>query len=265
GLSIHVQYGTHSVLFDTAQTSGPLAENSRNLGVSLADIDTVVLSHGHYDHGGNLHDMSRDAACFFHRDALKERYSLKDNQPPKYIGLSRADQAALLTWPRSRCHRIVAPAEIAPGLFLTGQIPRTNTFEDTGGPFFCDSAGRQADLLLDDMALFFHTPAGLAVICGCSHAGLVNTLDYIQYLTGERDFALIMGGFHLLHAGRERMEQTTAYLQGLNIHHLMPLHCTGEDVIARLKKTFPEICTGAGAGTEITLPVSQSRDTRRVF
>jgi len=80
------------------------------------------------------------------------------------------------------------------GIFVTGEIPRQNDFEDTGGRFFLDAACTQADPLTDDQALFFDAADGLVVLLGCGHAGVVNTLEYVRHLTGGRPIHMIAGG-----------------------------------------------------------------------
>ncbi|MBW2321807.1 MAG: MBL fold metallo-hydrolase, partial [Deltaproteobacteria bacterium] len=75
------------------------------------------------------------------------------------------------------------PTQIADRLFITGEIPRVTEFEDTGGPFFVDEECIKCDPFLDDQALFFESSRGIVVLLGCAHAGVINTLLYIQQLT----------------------------------------------------------------------------------
>ncbi len=53
GLSLYIESGQHKILFDTG-SDGKFIENAKKLQVDLTKVDTVVISHGHYDHGGGL-------------------------------------------------------------------------------------------------------------------------------------------------------------------------------------------------------------------
>ncbi len=56
GLSFYVEADDRRILFDTGQNLG-LANNAEVLGIDLSRIDTVVLSHGHYDHSSGLKSL----------------------------------------------------------------------------------------------------------------------------------------------------------------------------------------------------------------
>jgi 7,8-dihydropterin-6-yl-methyl-4-(beta-D-ribofuranosyl)aminobenzene 5'-phosphate synthase len=136
-------------------------------------------------------------------------------------------------------------------LWVTGPVPRENTFEDTGGPFFVDATCQIRDPLEDDQALFFDTDEGTVVLLGCAHAGIVNTLSYIRQLTEERPIAVVLGGMHLLSASPERIAHTLEYLAALGKPRLGPAHCTGLKAFVGLWSRFPQQCVPCGAGTRM--------------
>jgi 7,8-dihydropterin-6-yl-methyl-4-(beta-D-ribofuranosyl)aminobenzene 5'-phosphate synthase len=144
------------------------------------------------------------------------------------------------------------PTEVLDGIFVTGEIPRQNTFEDTGGLFFRDAAGAQPDPLLDDQALYFDTQEGLVVLLGCAHSGVVNTLEYIHHLTGGRPIHTLLGGLHLLMASPERMEKTIAAFRRLDIHRLAPAHCTGLPALAQLWTALPGRCVPCAVASTVS-------------
>jgi 7,8-dihydropterin-6-yl-methyl-4-(beta-D-ribofuranosyl)aminobenzene 5'-phosphate synthase len=146
----------------------------------------------------------------------------------------------------------IKPTEVLEGIFITGEIPRQNSFEDTGGRFFLDEACTQPDRLLDDQALFFDTPEGLVVILGCGHAGVVNTLEYIQHITNGRPIYSLLGGMHLLTASPERMAKTIETFRRLRIQRIAPAHCTGISAVAQLWAAFPGRCSPCATGTSMT-------------
>ncbi|MDD3610499.1 MAG: MBL fold metallo-hydrolase [Halothiobacillaceae bacterium] len=251
GISFLIEADGARVLFDTGQGL-TLEHNAERMGVSLEGLDAVVLSHGHYDHtGGLLAVLERNPGTrlFMHPEALSPKF----NRLGKAIGSGLPDaeelanRVAELIWTEG-------PTEIVPGLFVTGQIPRRNDFEDTGGPFYQDGGCLQEDTLPDDQALYAHTAEGWIVILGCGHSGVVNTLEYIQECTGLTQVRGLFGGMHLLRAGRARLEATADMLERLNVRTLGANHCTGIDAVCFFRQRFAERCVELHAGDRLAFP-----------
>lgn len=154
------------------------------------------------------------------------------------------DAAQSVTWTQS-------PTEVVEGIFATGEIPRRNNFEDTGGRFYLDEACSQPDPLVDDQALFFDTREGLVVVLGCGHSGAVNTLEHIGRIIGKRPIRAVIGGMHLLNASPERMAKTLAALHRWDIQQIIPGHCTGVAAVAQLWTAFPGRCSTCTTGTSL--------------
>ena len=249
GLSFWIELGHRRILFDT----GPgaiLGVNARALGISLEDADAVVLSHGHYEHTGGLREVLRAAPrapVYAHPAAFEPKYAGKPGEAARDVGFPFRNEE------RFDLVRTEAPVEVCEGFHLTGPVPRRTDFEDTGGPFFLDRACCRPDELVDDQAAFIETPAGTVVILGCAHAGIINTLDFVRDLTGNRPIHTVMGGMHLVSASRERLNRTVAELRRLDVRRLIPCHCTGSAASSRLEQEFPGICTSCHAGTVVDL------------
>lgn len=238
---------TRRILFDTGQ-GFVLSHNVKQLGISLHPLDAIVLSHGHYDHTGGLAEVLQEcpeADLFVHPSALEGKYS-----PRGEIGAPIRDEEEL----RSRVGNLVwttTPTELYPGICVTGTIPRSHELEDTGGNFWRDKTHQQIDTLPDDQALFINTPQGIVVILGCAHAGTINTLDYIKYLTGVPGFHAVLGGMHLLRATRERIEATAKALEEHEVRLIAPNHCTGMNAIAHLWQCFPDRVVECKVGSRL--------------
>jgi 7,8-dihydropterin-6-yl-methyl-4-(beta-D-ribofuranosyl)aminobenzene 5'-phosphate synthase len=253
GLALWIERGGRRILFDTGQGMA-LAHNADKLGIDLSAVNDVALSHGHYDHTGGLlaalSDFSR-ATVYAHLTALRDRFA----QHPRNGARSVRSPIESFDWLRSRVGRIVLigtrPVELGEGIWLTGQIPRRNDFEDTGGAFYFDQACTQADMIVDDQALYMETDDGLVVLLGCAHAGVVNTLDYVCTLTGENRMHAVCGGMHLLNANEHRLEQTIRKLRELDVQRIGLAHCTGFAAMARLHHELPNRCFHCVTGTRI--------------
>ncbi|TLM68129.1 MAG: MBL fold metallo-hydrolase [Deltaproteobacteria bacterium] len=255
GFAAWVESGGRTLLFDTGQGAA-LVANAAALGCDLAAIDALVLSHGHYDHAGTVAHVLRRAAharVYAHAGALVTRYSVRPGEPPRTIGMAGDDREAILALPPARLHWVDGPCVPAPGMTLSGPIPRQHPLEDSGGPFFLDPDGEAADPLDDDLALWIETPRGLLLLVGCCHAGLINTVAHARAVSGiDRIFGII-GGLHLVNASSERLAATCAALRGWEPAFVVPCHCSGDGAVAALAAALGERVVSGYTGLTLTL------------
>lgn len=246
GFAMCIELGDRRILMDTGQGSA-LAANIQVLGLESVPFDDLVLSHGHYDHTGAVpwvlsHASGSQLWC--HPGVVEPRYSIRNGEV-RNISMPPASRRVLGNLPASRLRWSTGPVFLAPGVGLTGAIPRRTDFEDPGGSFFLDPHGHRPDPVEDDQALWIETDRGLVVCVGCCHAGLINTLSYVRDLSGGRSILAVVGGLHLGAAGPDRLERTVSLLRDFNPEMLLACHCTGEEAVSRLRSGLDcQVLTG---------------------
>ncbi|MBN2503640.1 MAG: MBL fold metallo-hydrolase [Anaerolineales bacterium] len=251
GISFWIETPQGIVLFDTAQTAPVLLHNLEQLGLRLQDVSAMALSHAHNDHTGGLGAVLSEKAglpIYVLPDIFRPRYSFHDGEY-KAVGMTLSQKDLEQ---RAQLKISAAPQEIIPGLWTTGEITERPEAQGSSRHHFVPAeAGWQADAYRDDLSLVLETSQGLVVICGCCHAGLLNTLFHI-----ERHFSgpiiAVLGGTHLLTTDAAGLEHIIAILQ----ERYAPLdlylnHCTGEHAIQTLWEAFGERVRHCLAGTVV--------------
>lgn len=227
GLSYLIEYDGKKILFDTGQ-SDMFLKNAEKMHVSMANIDKIVLSHGHFDHGNGL-DYLSGSSLICHPGCFVRHCRKNDHT---FIGLKNSQEQ--LSW-MFNLTLSSTPVKLSEKIYFLGEIPRHTDFESQITPFILEDG--TPDFVMDDSAMAFLLDAGLFVITGCGHAGIVNTLEYAKKVTGVSTIIGIMGGFHLKEVNRQTQE-TIRYIRENNMKYILPSHCTELPALAAFHEAF---------------------------
>jgi 7,8-dihydropterin-6-yl-methyl-4-(beta-D-ribofuranosyl)aminobenzene 5'-phosphate synthase len=220
GLAIYIETENRKILFDTGQT-GLFIQNAAALGISIEDIDTLVLSHGHYDHTGGLYP-------FLEKNNKAKVYAKKEIFTPKYAGRNRfigtLYKNEIL---ENRLVFVEEMVEIAENIFIMPDIAIYNS-DDTHFKGFNKKVDKKLtpDEFDDELFLAIKQYEKINIVTACSHRGITNICT-----TASEHFklpvGLILGGFHLKDCTTIQYVQITHFFRILKPESIGVCHCTG--------------------------------------
>jgi 7,8-dihydropterin-6-yl-methyl-4-(beta-D-ribofuranosyl)aminobenzene 5'-phosphate synthase len=264
------------ILWDAGMTKIALVENARRLEIDLSTVDKIALSHGHRDHYEAMTGViqavverasapewgtdvtARDVEAWLlrrrvplvaHPAAFRERWWI-DKKGKKH----GPHLVPCLEWEAAGAEIILSagPHMLGPGCWVTGAVPR-ETFEQAG--IGSDRRYREGDRFLpdhleDDQSIVINVKdKGLAVLTGCAHSGVVNTVNYAQKISGVDRVWAILGGFHLAPAKDQDIERTIDEIEAKQPAMVVPSHCTGFRGIQRFANRMPDQFVLGAVGT----------------
>ena len=246
GFAALIEVDGRSLLFDTGARPDTVLQNAAMLEIDLAGIEDVILSHNHGDHTGGLVPLRR-ALVDKNPKALSRAHVGEGifwkrlGRPANYTQMTERKQAyedlggTVIEYDSA--------TEIAPGVWLTGPVPRVHPEKNYGNPSRPGNSRRQVqspagpveDNIPESMSLVINTARGLVVVSGCGHAGMINILEYAQSIVRPAPVHAALGGFHLLHADDVTLEWTADKLVDIGVENFMGAHCTGLEPAYRFR------------------------------
>jgi len=254
GISIHVKTKRESILFDTGASSIFL-ENAEKLGIDIPSVDKVIISHGHYDHGGGLPyflEVNKKALVYLNKYAFGNYYSVKEGKE-KYIGLDKLLQ-------RERFVFIDGDAKIDDGLEIFSGVQQKILSPSCNSSLFMRKEGDEksrADDFRHEQNLIIREEGNTILLSGCSHNGIVNILEHYVEKYGALPTHVI-GGFHLYSHSLEKSEdpgtvfETGRYLLDSAAEYYTG-HCTGDEAFNIMKRTMGQKISEISAGSIIEI------------
>jgi 7,8-dihydropterin-6-yl-methyl-4-(beta-D-ribofuranosyl)aminobenzene 5'-phosphate synthase len=272
GKSIHAEHGlafyvetvvdgkASACMFDYGLDARGVMNNIELLGLDIGKASAFGLSHGHYDHwmaavpilSENRSRIAAGTPFYVGEEAFAHRYSLRPGRTvPDDLGQLRKEDIEALGL---KVVEAKSPVQIIPGAYLTGYIERVTTYEKVlPGPQILRGEKPEPDDLRGEQALFFNVKGkGLVVLTGCGHAGVVNTVKQAQKIAATDKVHAVMGGFHLINAKPEIIQNTVADIKAMKPDYIVPAHCTGFETIVAFSREMPEAFTLNTAGTQYT-------------
>lgn len=239
GFAALVEADGRRLLFDTGGRPETVLDNAREMGIDLSGVTDVVLSHNHSDHTTGLLPLRRALAAknpaalsrvHVGRGIFWSRPSAEGED--NYVLKVRTDLEA--TGARFVEHD--GPAELLPGVWLTGPVPRTHPERNwsTRGRV-ATPEGLVEDTIPEDQSLVFDTARGLVLLAGCGHAGVVNTVEYARKTVRAAPLHAAIGGFHLFPLDDQRLDWTADRLRDAGLENFVGAHCTGIEPVYRLR------------------------------
>lgn len=242
-----IEDGEYVILLDTGY-SDVFLENAARMGIDLAHVTDIVLSHGHNDHTGGL-------PAFFARFPQRVRLFAHPNAllPKRVDGLNVGCPLSLEELREHADVRLVTkPHAVSEHVTILGEIPRVYAFEADRAVGETQSACGccwEEDALADDTSLALSLPDGVFVVTGCAHAGICNTVAYAKQITERSRVLGVLGGFHLFEAGEE-LDETVRTLRELGTERVYPAHCTSLAVKSALFTALQTQEVGVGLTLE---------------
>jgi 7,8-dihydropterin-6-yl-methyl-4-(beta-D-ribofuranosyl)aminobenzene 5'-phosphate synthase len=253
GFSALVEADGNRILLDTGYHPDTVQQNARDLKLDLSNVKEVVLTHNHKDHVGGLLTLRKElmkqnpsalsvvhvsTGIFYSRPSSHGESNVM-------ISLKKEYEATGGTFIEHE-----AGAEIFPGAWLTGPVPRKYPERNwsVDGQVQTPS-GLVEDTIPEDQSLVLNTPQGLVVITGCGHAGVINILTFAQGKFPNEPVQAIVGGLHLFPASDEQLNWTADKLKDFKVANLLGAHCTGIEAVYRIRERLglPRQCAVVGS------------------
>ncbi|WP_430810596.1 MULTISPECIES: MBL fold metallo-hydrolase [unclassified Carboxylicivirga] len=252
GLSFLLETDEHIILFDVGQ-SDKFISNAQKMGVDLTKVDTVVLSHGHYDHTGGLPHflrINKKARVLIHRSAFKERFSrsevmIKENGIPW-----RKEMDTF----KDRLQLINEDTQLAPGIRLLTNIEAVDGHEVSNQRLVVKKDSDYVpDDFEDEIILVAQQSDETIVLCGCAHNGIVNILSTVSKRLNCHKFRCVAGGLHLKGQNTDSIKHVLQGITDFKVEQWALNHCTGDKAFELFENTQSGTVTYCGSGYSLKL------------
>ena len=248
GLSVYIETQKHKLLLDAGQTDA-VVKNAETLGIDLSAVDTVILSHGHYDHSGGIMPFAKinpNAKIVMHSKASEPHYNGE-----RYIGIDKA----ILDLPNLLL--VGGDIKLDEELFLFSGITGRRCYPQGNKKLLrLENGEKVADDFAHEQCLVIRQDGKSWLLSGCSHNGILNILDRYNELFGNvPDY--VITGFHMMKKDGEHTEEEKAVIIQTS-RELAQMdtvfysgHCTGIPAFEMMKTVMGDKLIAMHSGEEI--------------
>jgi 7,8-dihydropterin-6-yl-methyl-4-(beta-D-ribofuranosyl)aminobenzene 5'-phosphate synthase len=260
GLSLLIETAQNRILFDSG-ASDLFVRNANELSIDLKTVDIVVLSHGHYDHGGGLAaflSLNNTSKVYHGPGAFESHIAKMSILIAKDIGLNLKAIAPY----KDRLISIEGNSEIASGVWLIPQIPLPYERPKDHEMFYKKPKTElERDDFAHEMLLVITEGDEIIVFTGCAHKGILNIVSAVEKQFAATEIKALFGGLHMTNPVTKRLAEKEEDIQGIGkklfanamIRQLYACHCTGETAFSILKKEMGNKLQPLMVGKQIVL------------
>lgn len=256
GVSFYLETSNHKLLFDVGQSSLFLS-NALKMNVDISKVDTLVISHGHYDHGGGLEDflrVNKHAKVYIQEEALEDFYSMRKENEYTYIGL---DQKLFSS---DRLIKIKGNTVIDDEITIISKIKKKEFFPTSNQTMYKKVKG---NYLLDDFSheqsLLVKDKDAYVLLVGCSHMGIINIINQVEKKIEPNRLTAVIGGFHFKSRSEEHQEsektimEIASFMKDKKIEMYYTGHCTGKNAYNIMKNILKDRLNSFYPGWQIDI------------
>lgn len=217
GLSLLID---HKVLFDTGEKGDLLMSNINKLRIDLSSLESVVISHDHYDHTGGLWDI------------LAKNPQIKIYSCPRFGADFKSKTAGF-------SQKLIEASQftiVAAGIYSTGEV-----------------VGKYKGKEMSEQALIIKTKKGISVITGCAHPGIIEMLERIKRQLTVTEFYAVLGGFHLKDQSNKEIELIVKKFTELKVRNVGVTHCSGTQAENMFQEVYKDHFLSMKVGDSLTI------------
>ena len=253
GLSLYIETKNNKMLFDLGPNNLFL-ENAKKLGINIEDIDIVVISHGHKNHGGGLKyflENNKKGMVYINKSSFMPYYT-KILGLKHYIGLDKLLES------NDRIILCDDNYKINDNLTLFAEVPKKGLISKSNDSLFMkvdykyikDTFNHEQNLIIND-------DGKNILVAGCAHKGITNILSAGENICNE-SFDYVIGGFHLFNPVSKKYENNELITSiGFELNKretkYYTCHCTGKKAFEILKEILDEKINYISTGTTVEL------------